>query len=84
MRDLENSPGLEEIEREESRLADDLTIEQSARLFLSLYNAMSPMLKETEDLFRSEREAYLVELQTRLRRLDDWLRQQHGSTYGPF
>ena len=84
MRDLRTlREGWAEIEREEYRLANDLTIEQSARLFLSLFNSLGPLLKETEDLFRREREEYLVELQTRLRLLEDWLQEQHGGTGGP-
>lgn len=84
MRDLRTlREGWDEIEREKYRLADDHSIEQSVRIYLSLCNAMGPLLKETEDLFRREREDYLVELQMRLRLLEDWLQQQHGITGGP-
>jgi hypothetical protein len=83
MRDLKtHRQGWEEIEREQRRFADDLTIDQSVRIFLSLCDTMAPLMKETEELFRNEREAYLAELQARLRRLDAW-RDQYGSTREP-
>jgi hypothetical protein len=84
MRDLRTlREGWDEVEREEYRLANDLTIEESVRIYLSLCNALGPLLKETEDLFRREREDYLIELQMRLRRLEDWLHQEHEITGGP-
>jgi len=83
MRDLKtHRQGWDEIEREERRFADDLTIVQSVNIFLSLCDTMAPLMKETEELFRQEREAYLTELQARLRLLDNW-REQHGSTGEP-
>ena len=83
MRDLKtHRQGWDEVEREERRLADDLTIEQSVRIFISLCDSMAPLMKETEELFRPEREAYLIELQERLRRLEAW-RRQHGITTEP-
>lgn len=86
MRDLKTlREGWDEVEREERRLADHLTLEQSVRIFLSLCAAMEPLMKETEALFRRDREAYLTELQARLRRLEDWRQQQQdGNTPGPF
>lgn len=84
MRDLKTlREGWDEVEREESRLADHLTLEQSVRIFLSLCGTMEPLMKETEALFRRDREAYLTELQARLRRLEDWRQQQDGNTPGP-
>ena len=84
MRDLKtHREGWEEMEREERRLADELTIAKSVSIFLSLCDTMAPLLKETDDLFRHEREVYLTELQARLLRLDAW-RHQHGSRSEPF
>jgi hypothetical protein len=80
MRDLRTlREGWDEIERHERRLPDDLTIHQSVKIFLALCEALEPAMKETEDLFRRDREAHLCELQTRLRRLDAWLQQRHGN-----
>jgi hypothetical protein len=44
-----------------------------------LCESMASHIEETEELFRPEREAYLIDLQSRLRRLEDW-RQEHGIT----
>ena len=83
MRDLKtHRQGWDEIERKKSLFADDLTILQSVSIFLSLCETMAPLMKETEELFRNEREAYLTELQARLRRLDAW-RDQYGSSGEP-
>lgn len=80
MRSLDKArEGWDEVARQEDRLAQELTIEQSVRIFLSLQDALAPIMDETEALFRSEREAYIAELQARLRRLDEWQRQ-HGTT----
>ncbi len=83
MRDLKtHRQGWDEIEREQRRFTDDLTIAQSVSIFLSLCETMAPLMKETEELFRQEREAYLTELQAWLRRLDAW-RDQYGSPGKP-
>ena len=83
MRDLKtHRQGWEEMEREERRFADELTIAKSVSIFLSLCDTMAPLLKETEELFRHEREAYLTELQARLRRLDAW-QHRHASRSEP-
>jgi hypothetical protein len=71
--------GWDEIERQRRALDQDLTVEESVRVYLSLYDALGPMMEETEEHFRPEREAYLTEMQTRLRRLDDWL-HKHGNS----
>jgi hypothetical protein len=84
MRDLKTlREGWNEIEREELRIAEDLTIEQGLRIFVSLCEALAPQMRETEELFRADREAYLTELQARLRRLEEWRQQQDGSTTQP-
>ena len=83
MRDLKtHRQGWDEIEREERRLADRLTIPQSVSIFLSLCETMAPLMKDTEELFRRDREAYLIELQARLRRLNEW-RDRYGTTGEP-
>jgi hypothetical protein len=69
--------GWDEFERRKRHFADDLTIEQSVGIFLLLQESLGPLMDETEELFRPEREAYLAELQRRLRQLEDWRR--HGS-----
>ena len=70
MRDLKTlSEGWDEVVREERRSAQQLTIEQSLRIYLSLCQDMAPLMEETEEAFRRDRESYLTELQARLRRL---------------
>ncbi len=71
--------GWDEFERQKRRaLGEDLTASQSVAIFLALYRALTPMLDETEELFRGERNAYLAQLQSRLLRLEEW-RQKHGT-----
>jgi len=67
----------DEWEIEEAKLEQPLTIYESARQFLELYNTFASHLQETESLFASEREAYLVELQQRLQCLAKWQRKQN-------
>ena len=74
--------GWDEIARAERHSTEQLTIEQSVRIFLSLYRSMEPQMKETEEVFRRDREDYLTELQARLRRLNAH-RQQHGRLSEP-
>jgi hypothetical protein len=68
----------EAMNRQECEVAPDLTIEQSVRIFASLYEAVKHQLAETEKLFRRLREDELIEFQSRLRRLDE-SRQDHGT-----
>ena len=83
MRDLKtHRQGWDEIEREERRLAGSLTIAQSVRILLSLCETMAPLMIQTEELFRREREAYLIEFQARLLRLNAW-RDEYGTTGEP-
>ena len=72
--------GWEEIEREERRIEkrENLTIEQKFRVFLSLINSLAPFIKKSEEFFRRDRVAYLIEIQGRLRRLDEWRERQYG------
>jgi len=69
----------EAMNREERELSIDLTIEQSVKIFASLYEAVKHQLAETLGLFRPVREAELIKFQATLRRLDEW-RQQHGTS----
>ena len=66
-----------EVEAEEIRLLRQMTITESVAHLVSLYRAFGPLLEQTEPLFRAEREAYLIELQRRLRRLEEW-RKEHN------
>jgi len=72
-----------EIEREEARLANDLTIEQSVKIYLSLCHSLAPMIEETKEIFLPEREAYLTKLQERIGKLANWLQKQNGDTTEP-
>ena len=83
MRDLKTlREGWDEIAREERRSAEQLTIEQSLRIYLSLYRDMALQMEETEEAFRGDRESYLTELQSRLRQLNVF-RQHHGNLSEP-
>lgn len=78
MRDLKTIREVgEAMNREERELSFDSTIEQSVKLFASLYEAVKYQLAETLELFRPVREAELIEFQARFRRLDE-VRQQNG------
>jgi hypothetical protein len=73
MRDLKTLREVwSEIERLERGIEPDLTVEQGVNIFRSLHRAAAPFLAETEELFRAWREVELIELQARLRRLDEW------------
>ena len=71
--------GWEEVEAEEVRLLRLMTVEESLRDLLSLQRAFEPQLQRTEALFRSERLAYLEDLQKRLNTLEDWKKRRRGS-----
>jgi len=84
MRDLKTlREGWDEVARQERRSAEHLTIAQSVSIYLALCRDMAPQMRETEEIFRRDREAYLTELQSRLRRLNDLRRQQHGNLSEP-
>ena len=71
MRDLKTlREGWDEVAREERRFDGLLTIQQSVSIYLSLCRDMGPQIEETDWIFRRDREAYLAELQSRLRRLN--------------
>ena len=80
MRDLKTlRDGWDEVAREERHSADQLTIEQSVSIYLSLCRDMAPQTEATEEAYRRDREAYLTELQARLLRLDVFRQQQDGN-----
>jgi len=84
MRDLKTlREGWDEVAREERHSSEELTIEQSVSIYLALYRDMAPQMEKTEELFRRDREAYLTELQSRLRRLNDFRQQQDGNLSEP-
>ena len=62
----------DEIEAEETRRLRQMTVEEGIREYLALRREFEPMLRATEALFRAEREADLIRLQERLRKLDEW------------
>lgn len=77
--------GWDEIEREERRIEEreNLTIEQKFSIFLSLINSLAPFIKKSEEFFRRDRVTYLIETQSRLRRLDEWRKQKYGNSTEP-
>jgi hypothetical protein len=84
MRDLKTlREGWDEVAREERHSSEELTIEQSVSIYLALYRDMASQMEETEELFRRDRETYLTELQSRLRRLNDFRQQQDGNLSEP-
>ncbi|HWN99020.1 MAG TPA: hypothetical protein VNS63_07085 [Blastocatellia bacterium] len=84
MRDLKTlREGWDEVAREERRSSEQLTIEQSVSIYLSLCRDMAPLMEETEEAFRRDREAYLTEFQARLRRLNLVHQQQNGNLSEP-
>ena len=70
--------GWDKIQAEEAALSERMTVYESVRQYLILYNTFAPQLQETEPIFRPEREAYLAELQQRLQRVAEWQRMQRG------
>ncbi len=79
MRDLSTMRlGWEEVEAEKTRLLRQMTIQEGISQLLALQRIFEPQFRQTEALFRPEREAYLVELQRRLRKLAEWTRKQRN------
>jgi len=62
----------DEIEAEAIRLLRELTPEEGMRHFLEIQEMLEPQFQATEALFRPQREAYLIELQSRLAQLQAW------------
>lgn len=78
MRELKSlRGGGDAFEEIETRLLQELSIQESVRQWLALQRAFARQLEETADLFEEDRRAALAELQSRLRRLAEW-QQQHG------
>jgi hypothetical protein len=70
--------GWDKVQTEEAALPIRLTVYESVRQYLILYNTFAFQLQQTEPIFRPEREIHLAELQQRLRRVADWQRKQRG------
>lgn len=71
------------MDRANSQLLREMTIEESVKAYLSLLHSMAPFIRETQDLFLPERRAYLVEFQDRLRKFGEWRKQQNGDCAEP-
>ena len=71
------------MEQEEDRLAREMTVEESVRLYLSLCHSVAPMIEETKDLFLADREAYLADWRERMRKLTCWLQVKNGTATEP-
>jgi hypothetical protein len=71
--------GWAEIERAEARLAYRGSAQDSFRQWLQLQRVFEPQLRETAELFATERRSALGELQSRLRRLAEW-QEKHGES----
>ena len=70
--------GWDEVEAEETRLLRRMTFKESFGHFLSLQNAFESQLQRTESLFRAERIDYLQDLQEKLSRLANWMKNRRG------
>ncbi len=68
--------GWEEIEALEATLREPMTMQESVAIYEGLHEAFAAQLNATDALFRPAREAHLIELQTRLQRLGDWMRER--------
>lgn len=70
--------GWEALEAERARLLRRMTVQEGLEQYLALQRAFETQLRQTEALFRPERMAYLAELQRRLARLEEWMKEQGG------
>ncbi len=64
-----------EIDAEETRLLREMTIPERLRAFAILYDAFAPRL-HGDPAYWAEHEATLIERQSRLQRLAQWLKAQ--------
>jgi hypothetical protein len=64
------------VHAEETRLLRAISPEDGARQFFALLAEFESWLRETERLFRDERNRAMIELQLRLSRLDS--KRHHG------
>ena len=62
----------QEIEEEETRLLQEMSVEESLRLFAILYDAFAPRFRAEEEAHLIERETELIERQRRLVKLAEW------------
>lgn len=58
---------------------EKLTVEDSLKIFALLYRNGLVLLEGNKDIFRSEREKYLKELQSRLYRIGKWEKRRERS-----
>ncbi len=70
--------GWDALEAEKTRLLRQMTVQESVAQYLELQRALEPQYLQTEALFRPDRMAYLAELQRRLLRLAEWMKEQRG------
>ena len=75
--------GWEEIEAEETHLLRQMTVQEGISQLLALHRIFEPQFQQTESLFRAEREAHLMELQRRLRKLSEWMKERQGGEPTP-
>ncbi|MGB0386209.1 MAG: hypothetical protein ACPGWR_15480 [Ardenticatenaceae bacterium] len=71
--------GWDEVRKIEAELMQPLTIQESVRQYVELYETFLPHLEETEPIFRPLREAHLIEIQKRLQRLAEWQRKKNAN-----
>ena len=71
--------GWGEVRKIEAQLIQPLTIQESVRQYVELYETFLPHLEETEPIFRPLREAYLIEIQNRLQQLAEWQQKQNAN-----
>ena len=69
--------GWETIEVDETRLLRSMTTQESIRQWLVLQRSFETQLQQTAAIFGPERQAALVQLQARLRRIAEW-QEKHG------
>ncbi len=68
------------MEQEKTRLLRAMTLEQSTKDYLLLCQEGEAHLLATEQLFRADREKYLIDLQEKLRKFGGWWQEQYGNT----
>lgn len=71
--------GWNEVRKIEAQLMQPLTIQESVHQYVELYETFLPHLEETEPIFRPLREAHIIEMQKRLKRLAEWQREQNAN-----
>lgn len=64
------SPNWDAIYTEETRLLRAISPQEGARQFFALMAEFEPWLRETESVFRNERNQAMIELQSRLASLN--------------